>query len=362
MIILQVALINLKIESYKSIRLFFYNRKMERAKTLAFVISTYLRRKSIDKVDGVIRSHSDVSKVTDLKTVEVNNLSVEKLANPFIGLEHLTEVQTLIRKICKEQYFEKLGSIAIQASCGSGKTLAGIYVIRYLCCKTLIVSTRNAVIDQWMTQLKTLYPKLKIQSSESKAITADADIWILTPNYLNTKNRIESDTFDIKPSLIIYDEIHTMLSETSKSHDQEFLNVLKYPFIRTQRKEWSELPYMLALSATYPEKMDNLNRVFGPPIHKVTSIVKTPVAIYDLRDETPAKKRGKCDEKYHPLDQYDCVKHYITNIPFYRGDTKVNDGDKYEAITLSAELSIVLIHQFGLRYLFIITCTLMCCL
>ena len=311
---------------------------MERGKTLAFVVSSYLRRKSIDKIDGAIRSHADPSVVTEFKTVAIHNMSVKSLANPFIGMESLTEVQTLVRKLCKESYFEKLGSIAIKASCGSGKTLAGIYVIRHFCCKTLIISTRNAVIDQWYNQLLRLYPDLIIQTSEKRKVDDTADIWILTPQFLNSKNRIESEEFDIHPSLIIYDEIHTMLSESSASHESEFLNVLKYPFIRTYSKEWPELPYMLALSATYPEKMDNLNRVFGLPMYKLSSIRDTPIYIYDLRDETSAKKRGKCDKNYHPLDQYDCVEHFIMNITFYRDDQLLNDGDKYDPIHLSKEL------------------------
>lgn len=311
---------------------------MQRGQTLAFTVSTYLRRKSIDKVNGKIRSHVSVDEIEDLKTVEINNISLKSLSNPFNGLDSLTEVQTLIRRLCKEKYFEKLGSIAVKASCGSGKTLAGIYMMRYFCCKTLIISTRNAVIDQWYNQLHTLYPELNIFTSESRKKDLDADVWILTPQYLNSKNRIESETFDIKPSLIIYDEIHTMLSETSKSHEQEFLNVLKYPFIRAQRHEWDQLPYMLALSATYPEKMDNLNRVFGEPFYKSSSISKTPIYIYDLRDETSKKKRGKCDKDYHPLDQYDCIEYFINNIPFYRGDLKLNDASKYEPINLSKQL------------------------
>lgn len=295
-----------------------------KVQTLATVISSYTRRKSIDTIGLALRSHLDPSTITTEKTVKRDVIPAMK--NPFAlaKLEHLTEIQCLMKMFCDDhyRYFEKLGSIAIQASCGSGKTLTGIYLMRHLRCKTLIISTRNAVIDQWYTQLHSLYPDLKIQlvsTQRGKPVSDDADVWILTPQYLNNSNRITSDDFQIHPGLIIYDEIHTMLSEGNKeASEKEFLNVLKYPFIRALKKDFEELPYILGMSATYPEKPTNILRVFGKIYDRETSITSIPISLFDLRDCIPMKIRGKCDKLYKALDQYDCVEFYLRNITWKR--------------------------------------------
>lgn len=294
---------------------FFTKIEMQQASTLAFVVNRYTRRKSIDVIDRKLRSQVDDKRITTLKTVPINNLSTLELSNPFrirgmTKAAELTQVQRLMMKLCAENTFMRRGSIALRASCGSGKTLTGIYLIHKLKCKTLIISTRNAVKEQWYQQLHELYPQLKIQL---KKPTPDADIWILTPQFLNKKNRIESETFDIEPSLIIYDEIHTMLSD-GPTGENEFLNVLKYPFIRAETKDFKELPYMLGLSATYPEDTSKINRVFGPILTTESSITDTPIYVYDLRDAT--EKRGKFDAKYSPLEPKKAIEFFINNIRF----------------------------------------------
>ena len=286
---------------------------MQQASTLTFCVNRYTRRKSIDVIDGKLRALADESKLTTMKTVPINNLSNLELANPFrirgmTKAGDLTQVQRLMMRLCNDNVFMKRGSIAIRASCGSGKTLTGIYLIHKLKCKTLIVSTRNAVKEQWYQQLHELYPSLKIQL---KKPTADADVWILTPQFLNKKNRIEDSAFDIEPSLIIYDEIHTMLSD-GPTGENEFLNVLKYPFIRAYTKDFDELPYMLGLSATYPEDASKINRVFGSILTTASSITDTAIYLYDIRDAIT--KRGKFDESYRPLDPKKVIEFYINNI------------------------------------------------
>lgn len=318
--------------------------------SLLAVINKYISRNSPDVVkvgkSNVLRSNiakTEIGKLSE-KTVNINNLS-QNIKNPFAlaKIESLTHVQMRVRQLIKDKYFEKFGSIALQASCGSGKTLAGLYVIRSFQCKTLIISTRNAVIDQWYREIKRLYPELKIQISESKEINNDADIWILTPQYFNFNNRISSDKFNISPSLIIYDEIHTMLSNNSKSHEKEFLNVLKYPFIRCLNKEWKELPYLLALSATYPKddiSAKKIFRIFGEVIKTTSTITETPISLFDLRDRFTERERGKCDVKYRHdvLDDYDCIDYCLSNIQFTR-DGKVikceTSFDKDEKIKLN---------------------------
>lgn len=224
--------------------------------------------------------------------------------------------------------FPRRGSVAVNASCGSGKTFAGIYCIYKFQCKTLIISTRNAVIDQWVRTIEQMYPGIKIWSSEkkgrkSKIPLPDYDIWITTPQYLNAKGRIVDKDFNLKPSLIIYDEIHTMLSETSKKgeHDKEFLNVLKFPFIRCLNKDWDELPYMLGLSATYPKNNKLIERIFGVPKHIECSITKIGIEVWDTRDYI--QKRGKCDMNYSPYSQQEALVYFLMHIPFMRDGTRI---------------------------------------
>lgn len=362
-------------------------RKLWLDKSAIYVLTSFCNRKSID-VDKskVLRSNS--SMILPKKTIEVNNLSVP-FRNPFVlaGIKELTEVQKLVRSLfvslktsaeraskttgdgtktptesgkhedetkqssstttetldakgkpiikrsaeeaeTLEGEFPRRGSVAINASCGSGKTFAGIYCIYKFQCKTLIISTRNAVIDQWVASIEKMYPGVKIWTSErkgkrSKIPLQDYDIWITTPQYLNAKAKIVDINFNIKPSLIIYDEIHTMLSESSKGNDhrKEFLNVLKYPFIRCLNRDWTELPYMLGLSATYPKDNKLIERIFGIPKHINCSITKIGIDVWDTRDFIG--NRGPCDMKYEPYSQQEALVYFVMRIPFYRDGTKI---------------------------------------
>lgn len=315
---------------------------MSKANTTISVINKYLSRKSIDRIttyrDGKaynkLRAELVDDNSMDLKSVPEKTIT-KKILGPYAlaGIEKLTQVQRLIRDKCKDNYIRKHGSIAIEASCGSGKTLAALYLLYFFKCKTLIISTRNAVLDQWARTIKSLYPELTIQTNEGdtkiKGFTDDADIWILTPQYLNNKNRIESsETFNIHPGLIIYDEVHTMISQSSTSHNNEFLNVLKYPFIRCINREWNELPYMLALSATYPEDSQIIRRVFGC-VYEATdasemSITRIPIHICDSRDFIPIEFRRKCDQKYTPVGETETIIFYLNHIQFKRGPENIN--------------------------------------
>lgn len=319
---------------------------------------------SLTEVQKLVRGLFGTPKVStssarneDLKTYTGTSVEVPKsilssgklISNPStddisaqIGIELKPKVSTesdqeMARSIIKRSLedvqmldgeFPRRGSVAVNASCGSGKTFAGIYCIYKFQCKTLIISTRNAVIDQWVRTIEQMYPGIKIWSSEkkgrkSKIPLSDYDIWITTPQYLNAKGRIVDKDFNLKPSLIIYDEIHTMLSETSKKgeHDKEFLNVLKFPFIRCLNKDWDELPYMLGLSATYPKDNKLIERIFGVPKHIKCSITKIGIEVWDTRDYI--QKRGRCDMNYSPYSQQEALVYFLMHIPFMRDGTRI---------------------------------------
>lgn len=306
---------------------------MQNSVTATSLIRKYLSRKSPDRVKITrdfkeifkLRSNLNINALSKLpnKSLKINNLS-SRIENPFdkSGISQLSTVQEFIKSnICLNNYLIKFGSAAIEASCGCGKTLAALYVLYYYKCKTLIISTRNAVLDQWYRIIKNLYPNLKVQTNEKLSpIDSSADVWILTPQFLNAKNRIESSDFDIQPSLIIYDEIHSILNSNKYDHRLEFSNALKYPFIRVLNREWKELPMMLALSATYPRESNLINLIFGHVFSiedkSNNSITNIPINIFDIRDILKKNKNDECDLKYFPLNEFDALKFYLDNILF----------------------------------------------
>lgn len=192
--------------------------------------------------------------------------------------DKMTECQELVKKYAN--LFKIFGAIAINSPCGSAKTLAGIYLIYYYGCKTLIISSRNAINDQWKTTIKNLYPGLTINGEPSQKVKRKTEngeknkaplIYIYTPQYLVN----HADKFPADVNLIIYDEIHSLISN-------EFKKVLFIPEEQIKQGKREILPYMLALSATYPKNMNLIHRFFGKPIPVKSSITKTPVYIHDF--------------------------------------------------------------------------------
>lgn len=260
------------------------------------------------------------------KNVPINNLTT-KINNPHeqLGYSEKTSVQELVEKHIP--FIKHYGSFAYSCSCGSGKTIAGLQIIHALQCRTLIISSRNAVNDQWKTIIETLYPDLIVESKGkqymggSKVRTVyESDIYIDTPQYLGKK----IDSITIKPSLIIFDEVHSLLSKA-------FIRVLMYPLLKVISGEWSELPYMIALSATYPPQnsrgYNSLVKIFGKAFRTVSTIVDIPIYIWDYydhfhndNDDEGPKARGNWDTKYIPLDDYETIDYFADAIDGINND------------------------------------------
>ena len=325
------------------------------AKKLIEVVKTFKSKQNIDIINGSLRSinrdkiqkikidkdvmYSDIPlfvKCKDnRKQVEVKNISVEALGNPFemSNIKILSSVQQAV--VQHARMLSTFGSYAYSCSCGSGKTLAGVYVMHYLSCKTLIISSRNAVNDQWRMTLQTLYPELKICTRLHPV--EDPDVWIYSPQYLINK----IDIIDIHPSLIIYDEVHSLMSAV-------FIRVLLFPMVKVIRDEWSELPYMIALTATLHPKNSreyrDLTRIFGQPFMFDSSITNIPVNVYDYRDHyTRTEKNGNVieypdslgflDSKYKPLGDVESLK-YFCNMVEENNDIDVHSVD-YKGIIMT---------------------------
>ena len=132
--------------------------------------------------------------ITYPKTIE--------LENPFelLHMDSLTDIQTMVQKYAK--VFKYYCTFAFSASCGAGKTLAGIYLMHHFGVKTLIVSSRSAINDQWEAILRSIYPSLRIKTIHSKKVE-DPDVYIYSPQYLVH----DLNKFPVDVNFVIYDEI-----------------------------------------------------------------------------------------------------------------------------------------------------------
>lgn len=194
------------------------------------------------------------------------------IQNPFeiLGIEKLTEIQELVMQ--KYKLFKYYGTMAFSASCGSGKTLAALYLIHKFGLKTLIISAKTSVNDQWEVNIKKVYPELQVWTNKLKNKNLPApDIYICTPQFLSR----DIDLFPIDVNFIIYDEVHSLIGEY-------FSKVLDFPFVQLRSGKRNNIPYMLALSGTYPKNDPKLTKIFGTIYKTKSSITDIPVNIYDF--------------------------------------------------------------------------------
>ena len=232
------------------------------------------------------------------------------LRNPFkaFGYTSKSDVQQRMEKnLIKMPAF---GAYAYSCSCGSGKTLAGINYIYNLKLQTVIISARNAVTDQWKTQLQDIYPRLIIYKDFKRT---DGDVYVVTPQLIYR----HLDDFPLTPGLIIYDEIHTMLATVH-------IQALLLPMMLVNQKRIHELPYMIGLSATYPEPSTRsykyILKLFGKPIVCASVITQIPVCVYDYYDHYSlnltheARRHMNFDRNYPKLNDMEAVKDAFDRI------------------------------------------------
>ena len=231
--------------------------------------------------------------------------------NPLKQFAGLSNLQKHIAKNTDTFLYE--GFNCYTASCGDGKTMAAIYLMHTLKLKTLIISTRNAVNDQWKKELEFLYPKLNIDARlddmKKESEDNDVDVLICTPQYLCKKiqdiNKYKSFFSKCHFDLIIYDEIHSILSE-------QFSLVLALPFLLKMNKFINHLPYMIGLTASLPNsnsiEYKMIKTIFGEPVRFESEITKIPVYYTDHRDLIT--DRGFCDINYVALTDTQAFDYY----------------------------------------------------
>lgn len=331
------------------------------------VYSDFIRKSSVDvlKYNGknmlrsrwrdVIINSNDQKLLKHIcehkKSIQSGTLS-RQIDDPFelLGYTDKSSVQKSIMKHAK--MLSVFGNYAYSCSCGSGKTLAGLYLMHYLQCKTMIISSRNAVNDQWLSVINTLYPGLTVKTKngvfvngiklkKKDAINANVDVWIYSPCWLGPKIM----EVNIKPDLIIYDEVHSLLSPM-------FIRVLLYPLMKVNEGVMNELPYMIALSATYPpinsKGYMSIVKLFGKVFRSESTITNIPVYVWDYYDHyqrtiykgksnerlitNPEEARGYFDKSYEGMNEYETIDYFIGQITYaidHANTVQMNDANNH---------------------------------
>jgi hypothetical protein len=244
------------------------------------------------------------------------------LTDPLHGFAKLSEVQQNVLQCIPKLPFRQ--GFCFNAACGSGKTRATLKIIQHYKLKTLIISTRNAVNDQWKAEISTLYPNLKI----SKHIEPNIDIIVTTPHYIAKQMKVfDHDLFrQLQVDLIVYDEVHSLLSES-------FSNVFKLPFMMVDHKLWKYLPYFIGLTASLPEDLSLIKLIFGNPILSNDDIRLIPVNFLDYRDLIPNK--GKFDVNYKCPDERNTYKFFIK----YIDDHNIKPTKEFKMIVINGSIN-----------------------
>ena len=244
--------------------------------------------------------------------------------SPLSKYKELTNVQkTIINDFDKILYY---GTILYKAPCGAGKTKAALEFIHRFKLRTLIISCRNAVNDQWKKELKNEFGSVKISTSEEFKNNDSFDILILTPQFIIKHN---IDYFkNLNVDLIIYDEIHSLTSDI-------FSKVLSLPF-ELSMKYNIYLPILIGLTASLPVEKSHaelLKQIFGIP-KKITGekITTIPVYFSDYRDTI--QTRGAFDQNYIKPDEKDVIKMFLNKYI----DNNILPSIEFKMIVISSTI------------------------
>lgn len=107
-------------------------------------------------------------------------------------------------------YLNKTGSCIISAYCGFGKTALSIYLATRIKLKTLIITHRIVLINQWKESIQYFCPNAKIQILKTKSdMNYDADFYIM-----NASNVFKKDATYFKTiGFLVVDELHCIMAE-----------------------------------------------------------------------------------------------------------------------------------------------------
>ena len=295
-----------------------YSLFINRDNTLALTVGEYSKMTNHD--DKLLTMSSRQTVLNDYVTngyncCNTNGTDESVVPDVLANFKSLSQLQTTIRDEILNN-IHKCHSYCFNASCGDGKTMATIYLMSQLKIKTIIISSRNAVNDQWKHELNRLFPNLKVVTRiNEKESDANGDVLICTPQYLSPKIQqyvtspkdVESFFKSLQYGLIVYDELHSLLSE-------QFSLVLSLPFILKSKNIVKQTPYTIGLTASLPNTTSDdyklIRCVYGEPLRFTSTITQIPVRFIDYRDTIAPEKRGFCDGNYRQPNDENVCKHY----------------------------------------------------
>jgi superfamily II DNA or RNA helicase len=106
-------------------------------------------------------------------------------------------------------HLNKYGSTVISCYPGYGKTCSSIYIASKIRMKTLVITHRIVLVNQWRDSINKFCPDATVQILDSKCKKTDCDFYIM--NAINIPKRDRNDYKDI--GFLIVDEIHCIMSE-----------------------------------------------------------------------------------------------------------------------------------------------------
>lgn len=151
-------------------------------------------------------SYSKRLKIKPLINTEYKELNVKFVIQ-------LNEIQKEIRAETFD-ILNRTNCILISLATGQGKTITAIYLATKIKFKTMILSHRINIIEQWDYSIKKACPSAKVQVLTSKTVMKDdTDFYIM--NVSNVNKRDYNDYKNI--GLLIVDECHVFVTENNLS-------------------------------------------------------------------------------------------------------------------------------------------------
>lgn len=260
--------------------------------------------------------------------IKYNNNECKKINIKFNG--KLRDNQMEIANICIEKAKEHGGGI-LQLPCGSGKTIILIYIASVLGLKTLVVTHKSFLQEQWIERFTEFTDARIGLIRQDKIITKEKDIVVAM---LHSISMIDYD-MDIFNDfgIVIYDEVHHLGARV-------FSNAL----FKTGFK------YLFGLSAT-PQRSDGMMKIInwfiGDILYKMDRIedknVEVKSFIYETNETNFIEKktfiRGKGILKVNLPSSLTCLSKVISrNLFIIQIIDAIMKNPKRKVLVLSARL------------------------
>lgn len=181
------------------------------------VITNCRGRKTITKNDLILDFDKEYIRIPFAYgrkyVVEPDPLDIKADAKGFAG--KLREQQ--INIATKSLYMlAESGSVIISACTGAGKTVTSIYIATVLQKKTLILTNKIMLIEQWAESIKKFCPDLIYQILRPKKTIKDPNATFFIANPINIPKFSKEFYNDI--DVVIMDELHQLISPKGLRH------------------------------------------------------------------------------------------------------------------------------------------------